>query len=393
MGVSQPRVVDEQRAFDDLVIELGRLGAGHDYALDTEFHRERTYWPRLALVQIAWDDQVVLVDPQAVEIREMATVLKGPATCVAHAADQDLEVLELACSAVPSRLFDTQIAGGFIGMVSPSLANLTEKLLGLRLVKGDRLTDWSRRPLTADQQAYAAADVAHLVALADVLRAQLTAVGRLEWAEQECEMLLHRPRGVHDPDTAWWRLRDSRSLRGPSRGVAQTVCAWRERRAMDTDVPPRFILSDLALMSIAHKPPRDLGALAEVRGIDARNARGRQGDDLLAAIRAGAAMREDALRMPKVEEVDRHLRPAVALAAAWVGQLGKEESIDPALLATRADLVGLLRGDEDSRLATGWRAKVVGDPVRRLVAGQAALAFDGKGGLVLEARSFKPFEG
>jgi ribonuclease D len=162
---------------------------------------------------------------------------------------------------------------------------------------------------------------------------------------------------------------------------------------MDTDVPPRFILSDLALMSIAHKPPRDLGALAEVRGIDARNARGRQGDDLLAAIRAGGAIREDALRMPKVEEVDRHLRPAVALAAAWVGQLGKEESIDPALLATRADLVGLLRGDEDSRLATGWRAKVVGDPVRRLVAGQAALAFDGKGGLVLEARSFKPFEG
>ena len=104
-------------------------------------------------------------------------------------------------------------------------------------------------------------------------------------------------------------------------------------------------------------------------------------------------MDDTELRLPSVEEVDRHLRPAVALAAAWVGQLGKEEPLDPALLATRADLIGLLRGDEGSRLATGWRAKVVGDPVRRLVAGQAALAFDGKGGLVLEARSFRPFEG
>src|SRR6185295_2477215 len=131
----------------------------------------------------------------------------------------------------------------------------------------------------------------------------------------------------------------------------------------------------------------------EVRGIDSRNARGRAGDELIAAITSGARLDGDQLRLPKTEEIDRHLRPAVALAAAWVSQLGREESIDPALLATRSDLIALLRGDEDCRLATGWRAEIVGDPVRRLVAGQAALAFDGHGGLVLEARSFQPFTG
>src|SRR5205085_644360 len=134
-----PQLVDDDRSFGELVATLCELGAGDDYALDTEFHRERTYWPRLALVQLAWRDQVALVDPQLVDISGLAAVLEGPATCVAHAADQDLEVLDLACSAVPSRLFDTQVAGGFLGMVSPSLASLSEKLLGLRMLKGDRL--------------------------------------------------------------------------------------------------------------------------------------------------------------------------------------------------------------------------------------------------------------
>src|SRR5437764_1319724 len=203
--VLQPRLVDNQRALDEVVAKLEGLPADAGYALDTEFHRERTYWPRLALVQLAWDDELVLIDPLAVDVTCLAAVLEGPALFVAHAADQDLEVLEQACGVVPSRMFDTQVAAGFLGLVSPSLASLAEKLLGLRLLKGDRLTDWSRRPLTADQQAYAAADVAHLLEIAAVLRAELEELGRLQWAEQECEALLRRPRGNQDPDTAWWR--------------------------------------------------------------------------------------------------------------------------------------------------------------------------------------------
>jgi ribonuclease D len=309
---------------------------------------------------------------------------------VAHAADQDLEVLERACGTVPARLFDTQLAAGFLGYGSPSLASLSDKLLGRRLPKGDRLTDWSRRPLSADQLAYAASDVAHLIELAGLIRARLEAAGRLAWAEEECALLLERPRGPAEPDTAWWRIRDSRGLRGSSRGVAQEVTAWRERRARSLDLPPRFVLSDLALLAIAHKPPHHGAALSEIRGIDARQAKGTVGAEILEAVRRGAALRDGQLRLPPVEDVDRMLRPAVALAAAWIGQLGKDLAIDPALLATRADLAALLRGDTGGRLATGWRQPLVAAPVRRLVAGEAALAFDGRGGLLIEARSGRP---
>jgi len=383
---ARPHLIADQDSFDAVAATLAALPAGAAYALDTEFQRERTYWPRLALLQLAWPGGLVLVDPVGVDMRGLAAVLQGPATCVIHAADQDLEVLDLCCGAAPSRLFDTQVAAGFLGFASPSLSTLADKFLGLRLPKGDRLTDWSRRPLSDDQLVYAAADVAHLLELARLVAQRLEDKGRMAWAEQECEALLARPRGPSEPETVWWRVRDSRGLRGASRGVAQEVAAWRERRARDQDVPPRFVLPDLALLAIAHKPPRTAAALAEVRSIDGRHTRGRGGEELLAAVRRGASLPEKQLRLPPAEEVDRTMRPAVALAAAWVSQLGRNLSVDSALLATRADLVALLRGDPAAKLACGWRDELVGTPMRRLLAGEAALAFDGRGGLVLESR-------
>ncbi len=171
-----PETVTTESALATLVDELSEVPR---YALDTEFHRERTYWPRLALVQVAWRSQpegyprVALVDPLAVDPAPLAKVLDGPGVMVAHAASQDLEVLARACQLLPGKLFDTQIAAGFLGYGSASLASLVERFLGLRLAKGDRLTDWSRRPLTASQVAYAASDVAYLLELADVISEQL----------------------------------------------------------------------------------------------------------------------------------------------------------------------------------------------------------------------------
>jgi ribonuclease D len=376
---------------DQLADLIDRLHGVERYAIDTEFHRERTYWPKLALIQLAWQGNVELIDPFAVDVAPLAELLASDAVAIAHAADQDLEVLDRACGRGPAKLFDTQLAAGFLGFSSPSLTSLAEKLLEIRLPKGDRLTDWSRRPLTDAQLEYAAADVLHLEALADRVCEQLEQRGRRAWAEQECDAVIQRPRGPVDPDVAWWRLRDSRQLRGPSRGVAQEVAGWRERRAMTVDVPPRFVLADLALLSIAHKPPRSRNELFEVRGIDSRHLRGSLADELLAAIERGRKLDGEQLRLPPVDEVDRDRRPAVALAAAWVAQLARDEHIDAALLATRSDLVALLRGDADARLATGWRAELVGIPVGRLVNGEAALAFNGHGGLVLEERSNQPF--
>jgi ribonuclease D len=352
------------------------------YALDTEFHRERTYHPKVALVQFAWPGGIALVDPLAVDIRPLATLFRGPGVAVIHAAQQDFDVLTRACGAVPSRLFDTQLAAGFLGHATPSLGNLLSAELGVKLPKADRLSDWLRRPLTAGQEAYAAADVAHLLELHDRLVAQLESLGRLEWAEAECEELRVRPTGPGDPYDAWLKLKDVRTLRGRSRGVARAVAAWRERRASELDLPVRFVLPDLAVLGIAQRPPTTTEELRQTRGVEERHARGSTANELLAAVREGLTHPVD-LPETNGEELDRQLRPAVTLVSAWVSQLARDQRIDTALLATRADLVDLLRGDPDARLSHGWRAATVGEDIRHLVEGEAALAFDGRGGLRL----------
>jgi ribonuclease D len=374
---------------------VARLADEPRYAVDTEFHRERTYAPRLALLQLAWSGGCAVVDPLSVDVAPLRAVLEGPGTAVLHAAGQDLEVLLRACGTVPSSLFDTQVAAGFLGFSTPSLATLLDRVLGLPLPKGDRLTDWLRRPLTTGQLDYAVADVAWLLPVTDALVAELDATGRRPWVEEEVELIRTRSRTMPDPDLAWLRLKEARSLRGRSRGVAAAVAAWRERRAASLDIPARQVLPDLAVLGIAGAMPKSIGALRAVRGVDERHLRGGAGDALLAAVAAGRELPEAGTGEPRRDDVDRDLRPAVALVAAWVAQLGRDLRIDPSLLATRGDLAAFLNGDPDARLASGWRATLIGEPVRRLVEGRAALAFgrDGagtRGGLVLEERSDRP---
>jgi ribonuclease D len=381
------RLIEDAEAFGGVVEAL--LDAP-EYAVDTEFHRERTYFPTVALVQIKWADEIVLVDPLVVDLRPLAPVLDGPGLAVMHAASQDLEVLQRACGTVPSRLFDTQLAAGFLGFTTPSLASLADRILGVDLPKASRLTDWLRRPLGEDQQRYAASDVDHLLELTRLIRDELTRVGRLEWAEEECEDLRARGWGPPDPMEAWLRLKEGRSLKGKARGVAREVAAWRERRAAELDQPVRHVLSDLAIVGIATNPPKTLEQLRRIRGIDERNARGRLGEELLAAVERGRDAPDDVLRPPRRDDVDRDQRPAVALVSAWLSQLGRDLRIDPMLLATRSDLGAFLAGDPHARLADGWRRDLLGEPVRRLLAGEFALAFDGNGGLELERRSGEP---
>ena len=368
---------------DRSVVELvDRLLAQPRYALDTEFHRERTYFPKLALVQIASADELVLVDPLTCDLSPLRRLFDSDVLAVLHAAQQDLDVLHHAVQAVPRRLFDTQLAAGFLGQSTPSLVSLLQSELRVSAAKGDRLTDWLRRPLSDDQCDYAAADVAHLLELHDRLSARLAAEGRTDWVEDACRDLLGKPASGTEPDMAWTRLKDVRVLKPKARGVARSVAAWRERRAMANDQPVRQVLPDLAILGIAQKQPRTLQELATARGVDDRHTRGQIGKELLEAVNAGLSM-EASLPAPDGEELDRGLRPAVALVSAWVSEVARQERIDTALLATRADLVAFLRGDADARLAMGWRHGLLGDGIRRLVAGRAALTFDGRGGLRL----------
>jgi ribonuclease D len=369
------RQADLEEVIDALVVEPR-------YAIDTEFHREKTYFPRLALVQIAWPGGLVLIDPLAVDPHSFGRLFDSPALAVAHAAQQDLDVLTHAVGAIPRHLFDTQVAAGFVGYGTPSLLSLLQGELGVTPAKGDRLTDWLRRPLTDNQKEYAAADVASLLELHDVLVAQLTAMGRLGWAEEACEELRTRPTGATDPEVAWAKLKDARSMRAKARSVAQAVAAWREREAAANDTPVRQILPDLAILGISQRQPTTIEELAQARGVDERHRRGRIGRDIIAAVAAGKLA--DPPPVPDAaDELDRSKRPAVTLVSAWVSQVARDSRIDTALLATRADLVAIIRGDPDARLAHGWRAELVGDGITRLMDGRAGLTFDGKGSLKL----------
>lgn len=377
------RWIDRQDDFDQLVEDLRTQPR---YSLDTEFHRERTYYPKLALVQVAWrTDQgqlLALIDPLAVDVTSFASLFVSDALCVIHAAQQDLDVLTHAVGCVPARMFDTQLAAGFVGYGTPSLVSLLQGEIGVTPAKGDRLTDWLRRPLTDSQCQYAAVDVEYLLEVHERLVAKLADADRLGWAEDACEEL----RAAPDE-----RVRPRRCLAATEgRQVAAAQCP---RRGAE-----RGRLARTA--GDAHRHPRATGAARPgdpgdraARAIDGEGTRpgsrgrrsplprrSRRGDPRCGPCRQGVAAPS---APPSADDLDRSLRPAVTLVSAWVAQLARDERLDPALLATRADIVAFLRGDEDARLGTGWRNDLVGDGIRRLVGGEAGLTFDGEGRLRL----------
>jgi len=375
-------LVEGQGEFEAL---LEVLAGEERIAVDTEFHREKTYFPQVALVQVAWSDGLVLIDPLVVDLRPMAKLLESPVLVVMHAAGQDLEVFERACGAVPENLFDTQVAAGFIGLSSPSLAVLHERELGLRLTKGDRLTDWLARPLTDSQLDYAASDVAHLLEIHDRLVDRLSNDGRLAWAEQEFREMLERERGRRNPEDAWHRIKEARQLRGQARDVARSVAAWRERRAAEVDQPVRRVVPDLGVVAVAQQAPTSMDELRKVRGLDGRHHKGAVAEGLLAAVAAAADLPPLAVE-PRRHDSGRDVRAAVTLVSAWVAQMARASDLDPTLVGTRSDIEDLVRGADGARMTSGWRHEVVGGPVDDLLAGRASLAFDGRGGLLLEAR-------
>ncbi|MDJ0769912.1 MAG: HRDC domain-containing protein [Ilumatobacter sp.] len=380
MSIRHPhRWVAHQHELEAIIDELLAVDR---YAIDTEFHRERTYFPSLALVQLAWGDELVLVDPLAVDVRSLGRLFDSDVEAVFHAAQQDLDVLTHTVGSIPRCFFDTQLAGGFVGYGTPSLVALLNGELGVSPAKGDRLTDWLRRPLTDAQRDYAAADVAYLLEVRDLLIAQLDELGRRDWVTQASDELRSRPVSGTAPEDAWTRLKDVRGLRPRPRAVAQAVAAWRERTAMERNIPVRQVLPDLAVLGIAQRQPSNPKELSQARGVDERFSRGKVAAQILDAVEEGKRAEPPPARSGG-DELERDLRPAVTLISAWVSQVAKSEKIDTSMLATRADLIAFLAGDPEARLRFGWRRELLGADIDRLLHGAAALTFDRGAGLRL----------
>jgi ribonuclease D len=291
-----------------------------------------------------------------------------------------------ACGVAPATVFDTQIVAGFLGLSTPSLARLVDQILGVSLPKADRLSDWIRRPISERQITYAADDVAYLIELHAALVAQLSAAGRLEWALDECAHVLGNRRPGRVPEESWWKMGDIRSMSARTRAVAQEVAAWRERKAAATDRPRRAILSDLALLTIAQRPPRNGDELRKLRGIDGRHLAQGAASEILQAVQRGQNLLSSDVRLPPEGADAPAPAAAVAVCTGLVRQIADNLNFDQGLLATRADIACRLTG-EPSRLDTGWRHTIVCEPLDRLMAGEVAAAFRRDGTMVLEERS------
>ncbi len=245
-----------------------RLQGARHIAIDTEFMRERTYWPQLCLLQVASDSDCCLIDPLAgLDLAPLYAALSDPSRPkILHAARQDLEVLLNASGQVPGPVFDTQVAAALLGLPPQvGYADLVARQLGHSIDKGQTRTDWSRRPLSDAQLAYAADDVHHLLQLYTELAAALAARGRAAWHQEECALLEDPQLYRTEPAEAWRRLKGLGRLRPAEQAAARALAAWREQRAIASDKPRGWILSDEALYALATLMPASTGDLEQVR--------------------------------------------------------------------------------------------------------------------------------
>ena len=367
----------------DLVALCARLRQEPWITIDTEFMRERTYYPELCVVQLASGTDVAIVDAQApgIDLAALGALLADTAVMkVFHAARQDVEIFLEMFGAVPKPLFDTQIAAmvaGFGDQVGYDA--LVQALTGGTIDKAHRFSDWSARPLSPSQVAYAAADVTHLRTVYERLQVQLAKDGRAEWVAQEMAALDEPGTYRADPETMWERLRPKTSNRRML-GLLRATAAWREREAQRVNIPRQRLLKDESLLEIAATAPTTPEALARVRGITRGFAENRSGLGLLAALQEAAALPEDALpAAPRGKDGPRASPALVALLKVLLAAKCEQHHVAPKLLASSEDLDRLAsEPDPDVPALQGWRREMFGADALALKAGQITLGVDGK---------------
>jgi ribonuclease D len=346
---------------------IDALDAEPQVAVDTEFLRERTYFPLLCLVQLAGRRVLGLIDTLAgLELAPLHRFFADRRrTKVLHAAHQDLEILAQAARAVPGPIFDTQLAAGLLGYAPQiGFGDLVGQVLGVALEKGHARTDWTRRPLSAAQLKYARDDVRYLLPLADALAERLDKSGRSAWFAEDARAAEDLSLYVQDPATAWERLKWVHSLSGARAAAARRIAAWREERASRLDRPRGWILSDAAISELVDRMPKsasDLGQLAELPPA----VRAKCGTELLELIAMPDAGPATAAR--DNGRLDPEQMALMKRLAEELRRIGKELELSPEVLATQKELRALVRGERSLPVLSGWRRAAAGDALLSLV--------------------------
>ncbi len=363
----------------------GRLAEAAYIAIDTEFMRERTYWPQLCLVQIAGPKEAQAIDPLAsgIELGPLFDLLANPRVVkVFHAARQDIEIFHLLTGAIPAPLFDTQVAAMVCGFGDAvSYENLVAKLAHARIDKSQRFTDWTRRPLSERQLHYALADVTHLRVAYEKLARRLEQEGRAAWLDEEMAVLTDPRTYALDPELAWRRLKP-RTSNPRTLQLLRALAAWREREAQSRDVPRQRIVRDEALVEIAAAAPAGLDELGHTRGLARGVVDGRMGTAILEVVAKALAVPES--QWPQAgekAELPRGLGPVVDLLRVLLKLKCDEHDVAQRLVASISDLEAIAASDQaQSPALHGWRRELFGADALRLKHGEIGLALapDGK---------------
>ena len=382
------RIVTETAELKVLSAELER---GPYVAIDTEFMRDQTYWPKLCLIQAAGPGVEAIIDPLAegIDLTPFHRLLAAKSVVkVFHAARQDVEIFHHQGGVIPNPLFDTQIAAMVCGFGdSASYETLVRKLAKADIDKSARFTDWSRRPLSKRQLEYALADVTYLRQVYELLSKELEKTGRAKWVEEEEATLTDPATYRLDPSEAWRRLK-ARSGNKRFLQVLAGLAAWREREAQTRDVPRNRILKDEALLEIASHPPPDAEHLSQIRALPNGYANSRAGKALMATLKDALAGPPPPEFMVPPERRARGSEPSAAaldLLKTLLRMRATQYRVAPRLVASADDLERLASGEiENVPALHGWRAEVFGNDAVALREGRLAIALDNGEAVVIE---------
>ena len=373
---------------DELSDLVDRMAGSEVLAIDTEFLRERTYYAKLCLVQLATDDEEAIVDPlKAGDMTPLARLLEDPQTVkVFHSGSQDIEILLRATGVMPVPLFDTQVAASILGHHQQiGYGALVKSVCNVELPKADSLTDWTHRPLSKTQLKYAIDDVHYLPTIYRTMVADLAEQGRTSWTQADFSHLSDPATYENDPQESWRRVKRISSLSRPQLAALQVVAAWREETAQRKNLPRRWVLSDEVVVEIARRLPTKVDDVLSLRSVSSRmsTATCRK---LIARIQQ--ALKGDPETWPQLPR--RHTsaidtEAGTDLLTALAHLRSRENSVSTSLLAPHDDIVRLAAGQtEGNCLVEGWRKQLVGDDMLALLDG-----LDGKLMLSIEDHKLK----
>jgi len=383
-------LIEDQSTFEDLVVHLREEKI---FCLDTEFLSDRSFRPKLCLLQASTKEQVCAIDPFRVKnLDSFLDLVRNPdITKVLHAGQQDMMIFFDLINTPPKNIFDTQIAAALLGLGdSIGYARLVESVLRTRLKQDESFTDWSQRPLTKRQVEYALDDVRHLPALHDCLSSQLEDLGRRDWLKEELAVYDDVNFYRRDPETAYRRLRGADKLHRANLAVLQRLAKWREEEAQRRDRPRSWIMPDAPLVELARRKPKNVGDLKSMRGLHPRFIK-RNGDQLLRVIAESSQLGPESYPPPLTPSPkDPDLAARVGLLEVLLKKLAADLKIGADTVATRSQLYQLVRASIDGQieqldlpLLSGWRGKLVGQKLAEFLEGRLCLTIDRKTGDVV----------